>query len=135
MRDAALAHDFRDRQYRDPLQESISEVRHTALAITTRTQLTAWMQDAVRKLIPHEKALLGFGPIGYGTMRMDLVHGVDLPTTYFAAIQSETRQWISPVAAKWFQDRVPQFFCRHIFRNRKSNAGATISRSTRLKMA
>ena len=64
----------------------------------------------MRTLIPHEKALLGFGPIGYGTLRMDLVHGVDLPTSYFAAIQSETRKWVSPVAEKWFQDRVPQFF-------------------------
>ena len=110
MSNTPLAHDFRDRQERDPLLESINEVRHAALAIVTRTQLTAWVQGAVRRLIPHEKALLGFGPIGYLTMRMDLIHGVDLPNTYFAAIQSEARQWVSPVAEKWFQDRAPQFF-------------------------
>ena len=115
MGNTPLSHDFRDRQECDLLLESISEVRHAALAIVTRTQLTAWVQGAVRMLIPHEKALLGFGPIGYGTLRMDLIHGVDLPNTYFAAIQSEARQWVSPVAEKWFQDRVPQFFLPSYF--------------------
>ena len=119
MRDASQTPDFRDRQDRDPPHEFIREIRHTALAITTRTQLTAWVQGSLRMLIPHQKALLGFGQIGYGTLRMDLVHGVDLPTTYFAAIQSETRQWISPVAEKWFQDRVPQFFLPSHFPQRK----------------
>ena len=38
-------------------------VRMTAANITNRKQLSAWVQGPLHALIPHQKAILGFGQV------------------------------------------------------------------------
>ena len=103
-----LAYGFRYMKGRDLLHESIARVEHATAAITNRNQLTEWVQGPLRALIPHEKALIGFGQISYSTPRIDLAHAVDLPGNYFGAMRSETRYLASPVIANWLERRTPR---------------------------
>lgn len=112
-----LAYGFRYLQGSDPLLESIHSLERAAVAITSRIQLTAWVQGPLRTLIPHEKALVGYGHVGYSTSLIDHVHAVDLDDSYFGTIHSAVQQRVSPVMAKWMQLRAPQIilpsnFCR-----------------------
>ena len=107
----------RNLQGRNSLIEASHQVTQAAAAIFNRNQLTAWVRGPLRRLIPHEKALLGFGQIGYATVPIDLVHAVDLDENYFAAAHTHTRHLPSPVMAKWLKMREPQIilpagFCR-----------------------
>jgi hypothetical protein len=94
----------------DSLLDSIEAVEKSALAITDLRKLTAWMQGPLRDLIPHGKALVGFGQVGYSTACIDQVHMVDLAEAYFVAIQSGTRHLSSPVMTNWLARREPQIF-------------------------
>lgn len=85
----------------------IDEVRQTAAQIADRQQLTAWAQGPLRELIPHEKAILGFGQIGYAAIQIDQVHAVDIMADYFLT-QSDSLQSASPVLAAWMHSRTPQ---------------------------
>ena len=111
----AGAQGFRSLQSPDTRLDSIARVEREALTITDRTGLTAWIQGSLRALIPHQKALIGFGQVGYSKSCVDCVHMVDLDETYFAAIQSCTRELSSPVMTNWLERRVPQLFARSDF--------------------
>lgn len=110
-----LAYGFRYMQGANSQFDTITQVERQAADITNRNQLTAWVRGSLRTLIPHQKAILGFGQAGYSAPRFDRVHMVDLPDDYFAAIDSHNRHSISPVLEYWLQRRVPQTFLSQVF--------------------
>ncbi|MEO8384146.1 MAG: hypothetical protein ABI583_02805, partial [Betaproteobacteria bacterium] len=102
---------------RDPVLDSIAHVQATAAHIANRNQLSDWVLGPLHALIPHQKAILGFGQVGYSTIRIDLAHTIGLVEDYFAATHNNTPAPASPVMSKWLQQRVPQtfrpdYFCR-----------------------
>lgn len=96
--------------HRDTMLDSIDYVQLTAAHITNRNQLSAWVQGPLHALIPHQKAILGFGQVGYSTLRIDLAHTVGLAEDYFAAAYANAHTPVSPVMSKWLQQRAPQTF-------------------------
>ncbi len=92
------------------MTDSIAHVKATAAHITNRNQLSAWVQGPLRTLIPHQKAILGFGQVGYSTLRIDLAHAIGLGEEYFAAANANAQTPVSPVMSKWLQQRAPQTF-------------------------
>lgn len=90
--------------------DSIAHVQATAAHITSRNQLSAWVQGPLQTLIPHQKAILGFGQVGYSTLRIDLAHAIGLGEEYFAATNASAQAPVSPVMSKWLQQRAPQTF-------------------------
>ncbi len=105
-----LADGFRYMRGHDPLLDAIARVEREATKVAKLDQLTAWVRGPLRDLIPHEKALLGFGVVGYSTIRLDFAHPVDLAEAYFSASPSGTQNIASPVMVKWLERREPQTF-------------------------
>lgn len=93
---------------RDSFLDSMDRVECVAAAINTRHQLTAWMQGPLRDLIPHQKTLLGFGHVGYSALQIDLVHAADLASDCFTSLHSNAGYFISPIMAKWLEQRLSQ---------------------------
>jgi hypothetical protein len=108
--DPALAYGFRYMQGASPQFDAIGQVERQAADIADRKQLTAWVKGPLRALIPHQKAILGFGHTGYAAPRLDYAHAVDFNEDYFASLHPNTRSPTSPVMQQWLQRRAPQIF-------------------------
>lgn len=114
---------------RDGVRDSIALVRNAAAHITNRNELSDWVQGPLNRLIPHEKAILGFGQVGYSAVRIDLAHTVGLADGYFAATGPNTQPTVSPVMSKWLQQRVPlTFIPAHFCRAAHGAWHSTVSR-------
>ena len=103
-----LAYEFRYLQGEDPLRDAISAVKDGIEQISNTIQLTEWVRGPLRRLIPHEKTLLGFGHTDYSTLSIERVHAVDLAEDYFATTHPNSLYLKSPVLANWMHGRAPQ---------------------------
>lgn len=80
--------------------------------ITTLLELKTWVKGPLREMIPHEKALVGFGRIGYTRLHLDFVQGVNIADDFIAtkAVSANASDLRSPVMTGWHKQRTPQIF-------------------------
>lgn len=107
---SSQSHGFLATRDRDSMLDSIAHLQATAVHISNRTQLNDWVQGPLHALIPHQKAILGFGQVGYSTIRVDLAHTLGFAEDYFAATYANAQTPTCPVMSKWLQQRMPQSF-------------------------
>jgi DNA-binding CsgD family transcriptional regulator len=77
--------------------------------VHTREQLCEWVSGPLRRVVPHQHALLLSGRCHSLGVKLNDSMGVGLPEAYLSAIQSQSDEVDSPILERWLLQRKLMF--------------------------